>query len=129
MAGLDNVDGPGGGGDGDTETKQEASAHELANAGVVECGAGDDSTHDDEEASNEHAGSASPGIDGGTNEGESRDTADLVHGRDKAGPDAVVGAVEKGEKGLVGSETIEKRTIKAIHRLAEKAKQHAKKQE
>ena len=129
MAGLDNVDGPGGGSDGDTETKQEASAHELADAGIVECGAGDDSAHDDEEASDEHAWSASPSIDGGTNEGESGDTADLVHGGDKAGPDAVVGAVEEGEEGFVGSETVEKRTIEAIHCLAEEAKKHAKKQE
>ena len=107
MGHLDNVDGTGSGGDGDTETKQEASAHELVDAGVVDCGASDDSTHDDEETSDEHAGPATPGIDGRTNEGESAHAADLVHGGDQAGPNAIVGAMEEVEENLVGSKTVE----------------------
>lgn len=39
----------------------------------------DDNTDDNDEACKEHAGASSPGINGGTDEGNSDNTADLVH--------------------------------------------------
>jgi hypothetical protein len=129
VAGLHDVDRPGSRGDGNAKAKQKATAHELVNAGVVDRGASDDGTHDDEEASNEHADSPSPRIDTGADKGESCDTADLVHGGDKASPNTVVGAMEESEEGLVGSETAKQRTVEAIHGLAEEAQKGAKKEE
>ena len=129
MARFHDVDWPGSGGDGDTKAEQEASAHKLVNASVVNGGASDDCSHDDQKAADEHASSPTPGVDTGPNEGQGRDTANLVHCRDEARPDTVVGAVEEAKECLVGSETTEQRPVKAVHCLAEEAKQRAEKQE
>ena len=127
MAGFDNVDRSSSRGDGNTKTKQESAADELVNACVMYCGAGDDGAHDNEEASNEHAGSPTPGIDSGADEGQSGHTANLVHGGDQAGPNTVIRAMEEAQECLVGSQAAEQRTVKAIHGLAEEAKKSARK--
>ena len=129
MARFHDINGSGSGGDGDTKTKQETAALELANAAGVDCGAGNNSTHDDEEASNEHADSPAPSIYAGADERKGADTTNLVHGGDNTSPNTVVGAMEEAEELLVGGQTVEQRTIKAIHSLAEEAKKTAEKEE
>ena len=79
---FDDVDGAGGSGDGNTETKEEAASHELVDAGGVEAGELDNDTDDDDGGTNCHAGTSTPGIDGGTNKGDSNDGTNLVHGGD-----------------------------------------------
>lgn len=79
---FDDVDGAGGGGDSNTETKEETASHELIDAGSVVAGELDNDTDDDDGGTNCHAGTSAPGIDGGTNKGDSNDGANLVHGSD-----------------------------------------------
>jgi hypothetical protein len=79
---FDDVDRAGGGGDSNTETKEETASHELVDASGVVAGELDDDTDDDDRGTNCHAGTSAPGIDGGTNKGDSYDGTNLVHGGD-----------------------------------------------
>lgn len=80
---FDDIHGTSGSGDGDTETEEEATRHELGDAGIYDTDSLDDDTEDDDEGSDKHANATAPGINGWTNEGNGTHAADLVDGRDK----------------------------------------------
>lgn len=81
---LDDVGWAGGTNDADAESEEEAAAHELADAVGCDCGSLDDDADDDDGAGDEHAAAATPGVNSGTDEGDSDDAADLVHRGDDA---------------------------------------------
>lgn len=122
---LDNVDGPGSRSNGDTEAEKEATTHELMNAGICHGGTSDDRSKNDEQGTNEHAWSSSPGVNSGTDKRESTNASDLVHGRHQPSPYTIVGAVEVGQECFVGSETVEQASVEAIHGLTEESDQAA----
>lgn len=107
VGGLNDVDGTCCSGDRDAKTEHEASSHELADAGIGDGKTAHDCTEDDQKTAQKHADTATPCVDCRTNKGESTDTADLVHGRDDACPDARIAAMEVVEEDGVGEQTIE----------------------
>ena len=96
------------------------------NVGIVDGRTGDNSTHDDEEGTDEHADFATPSIDTGSDEGNSADAAYLVHCRNESGPNTVVGTVEMVQECLVGGEATEEGTVISVHGLTEAAQQQAR---
>jgi hypothetical protein len=94
MRSLNNVDGARAGDERHTEAEEEASTHELRNAGVADCSSGDDGAHDDQEGSNDHTTFTAPSIHTRPDEGKRDDTTNLVHRRDNTSPGTVVRAVE-----------------------------------
>jgi hypothetical protein len=69
-------------GDGDTESEEEATGHELTNTGVrVTCELNND-TDDNDPSTNGHTGTATPGVNTGSNERNSDDGTNLIHGGD-----------------------------------------------
>lgn len=131
MGRLDDPDGPGSRGDGHAEPENESAAHHLALGGVGGREPLDDGADDDQEGPDEHAWATAPLVDAGPDKGQRAHTADLVHGRDQAGPDALVLAVEVFEKVLlVVEQAAEEHRVVAVHGLAEEAwQQHDEQQE
>lgn len=115
---LNNVHGACRRRNGDTETKQESASHELA------LGVGhtlDNGTNDDEDGTQEHAHATAESVNGRADKGKRDDTTNLVHGRDNAGPDAIVAALDVLllEPGVL-QQVVDERTIIAVHGTAEK---------
>lgn len=112
MVDLDDVHGSSGGGDGDTETEQESTSHELTSA-IGSCL--DAGTDDNDGCTDEHADSATPGVEGGTDEGKSHNTTNLVHGRDNTSPNTVVlGAITLLERRVL-KQVVDQGTVITVH--------------
>jgi len=112
---LDDVHRTGSGGNGDTEAEQETTAHELAGRVFALGDTLDDGTEDDSQGADEHADTATPGINSGADEGESDDTANLVHGRDDTCPDTGrLGAVLFLEPRIL-EQVVDERAIIPVH--------------
>lgn len=74
---LDDVHRSGGRGDGDAEAEKETTSHELADTMRRPL---NNRTDDNEEGTDEHADSASPGVERWADERERYHTTDLVDG-------------------------------------------------
>lgn len=125
MGDLDDEHGAGGGGDGDAEAEDEAAGLELADAGRVVGGGVDDGADDDGHGADQHAALAAEGVDGRADEGQGDDGADLVHGGDDAGPDAVLAAAEEFLEVVAGQQAVQQRAVVAVHGRAAEANQAA----
>lgn len=111
---FDDVDGAGGGGDRNTETKEETASHELVDTGGDVAGELDNDTDDDDRGTDCHAGSSAPGIDGGTNKGDSYDGTNLVHGGDDTGFDTSSAHVKELLELRVGEESSKEGAIETV---------------
>lgn len=111
--------------DRDTETKDETTGLELTDAGGVVCGGIDDGTDDNGDGANEHATLAAELVNTGTNEGQGNDRADLVHGSDDSCPDTVLTTAEKFLEVIAGKQSVQQRTVVAVHGGAAEADQAA----
>jgi hypothetical protein len=111
---FDDVGRTGSGGDGDTETEEEATSHELSDAGVCVAGELNDDTDDDNPSSDCHTGTATPSIDTGSNKRNSDDGTDLIHGGDDTSFDTLVVDTKEFLEVLGREESSEKRTIVTV---------------
>lgn len=118
VRGLNNVDGTSSRDDGDAETKQETTTLELTDVAVEGGGTVDDGANDDEPSTDLHANLPAPSIDSRTNEEQSSDTANLVHGRVDSSPRTVLGAVKEVKELLVGCQATEDGAVEAVHGLS-----------
>ena len=118
MVGLNDIHGTGRGSNGHTETEEEASTHELA-GGVGGCL--DGSSNNDSGGTNEHAPAATEAVDARTDERESDNTTDLVHGRDDTSPDTVVLDTVPLLEGGVLEQIVDQRAVISVHGTAEEA--------
>lgn len=101
----------------DAKTEQEATALKLVDVGVHGGSTVDNGTDDDNPGADLHANLSSPSVDGRSDEEQSTDTSNLVHGRVDSSPFTVVGAAEEVEELLVGSQTTEDGSIKTVLRV------------
>lgn len=76
---LDDVGWAGRSDNADTETEEETTTHELADAVGADASSLNDNTDDDNKTCDEHAAASSPGINGGADERNGNNTADLIH--------------------------------------------------
>lgn len=116
MVDLDHVHGACRRRQGHAESEQESTAHELA---LLVGETLDDGTNDDERGANQHADSTTESINGGTDKGKRDDTANLVHGGDDAGPDAIVFDLVLCLEPGVLEEVVDEGAIVAVHGAAE----------
>jgi hypothetical protein len=127
VAGLHNPDRTSSGGNAHTKAHKESTTHHLSLGRIGSGEALDDGSDNDQSTSNNHADATTKGVDGGSNEGESADTANLIHGSDQASPDTLVLAIEMLEKVfLVGEKATKQHGVEAVHCLAEEADQQGK---
>jgi hypothetical protein len=118
VVGFNDIHGTGRGSDRHTKAEEETSAHELS-GGV---GAGlDGSSNNDGGSTNEHAPATAKAINARTNEGESDNTTDLIHGSDDTSPDTVVLDTIPFLEGGVLEQIVDKRAVISVHGTAEES--------
>ena len=102
----------------DTKAEKESATHEL---GSFMRGSLDDCAYDDNQSTASHAHSSAKAVNDGTDKRQGNDTANLVHGRDNASPEAVVLDVICGAECSVLQQVVDERSIIAVHGRAEEA--------
>ncbi|OAA47903.1 hypothetical protein NOR_02393 [Metarhizium rileyi] len=80
-------------------------------------------TNNDESGATSQTSSSTIGVANRTEEGESNDAANLVHGRDNASPDATVGAIVLGDKPRVLQQVVDQAAVVAVDCAVEEGNQ------
>tara|TARA_R110002003_G_scaffold1035_5_gene22091 strand:- start:5864 stop:6400 length:537 start_codon:yes stop_codon:yes gene_type:complete len=122
MGCLDDVKRAGGGHDGYSETEQETATHELSYRVVTwACSGLDDDTGAANGASNHHSVATSESVASGSDEWESDDTSNLVHGCDDTRPGSGGAYVVVRLEGVVGEKSVKHGSVETIASGAEEA--------
>lgn len=105
-----------------TESKQQASTHELANSATTRlCSSLNDDTCAGDSTTDHHSVSATPGVASGSDERQSADTTNLVHGGNNTSPSTRAFYTVVLLESVIGEEGVEHRAVETVGRRAHEA--------